>query len=132
MSEFQTLEKEAKAELGKIDISVKLEYQKVMSILRSLLPGDHEAIREVKKLAMAGGPESLAATIKTKPDVGAIGSQILGVGMIGPELSAVNTAPTLNVLSAHSPDTLSSTASDPLASSESSTAGSSGIDTVVS
>jgi hypothetical protein len=64
MSEFETLESEAKIELGKIDIYCKLEYQKVMAILRAHFGGDHPVIADVKKLAAASGtvaPETVTA-----------------------------------------------------------------------
>lgn len=62
MSEFETLETEAKTELGKIDIYCKLEYQKVMAILRAHFGGDHPVITDVKKLAGENvTPEPIAA-----------------------------------------------------------------------
>jgi len=51
MSEINTIENEVKSEVAKIEGDVKIDFHKVMAILRALLPGDHEAISEVKKLA---------------------------------------------------------------------------------
>jgi len=39
------------SEITTIENDIKIDFHKVIAILRALLPGDHEAIHEVKKLA---------------------------------------------------------------------------------
>jgi len=65
MSEILKLESEIKSEAEKICDDIKLDYKKVVAILRSILPQEHpstqDAINEVKKLA-ASSPESITTS----------------------------------------------------------------------